>query len=52
MLTKIVPTTALPWGWFDAALIEATLHPVAAEYPLHSTLSGTLTCSNHSGSVI
>ena len=32
-------------------VIEATMHEVAAEYP-HSTLKGTPTCSNHSGTAL
>ena len=33
-------------GYTDATVTEATVHPVAAEYP-HSTLNGTQTCSSH-----
>ena len=35
----------------DAAVIAAIAHAAAAEYP-HSTLKGTPTCSNHSGTAL
>ena len=39
------------WGYSDATVTLAAVHPVAAEYP-HSTLNGILTCSSHIGTAL
>ena len=36
------------WGYCNTTVTEATVHAIAAEYPL-STVNGTLTCSSLSG---
>ena len=38
-------------GYLDATVIEATVHPVAVEYP-HNTPNGTPTCSSHVGTAL
>ena len=39
------------YRYSDVTVTEATVHPVAAEYP-HSTLKGTPSCSSQSGTAL